>query len=300
MSRFKAPSSMELLLDAMCNVFGAVLFASILIGGMSVSRELAGRGDQVDSEAFNAMRAQSRLLDEQLKASAMELDMLQSLAGDSPAAHVGKRDLGLQQRAAATVAAANDLALELNDLQRKLSLKRRELLQGRKFQDAADSRTPDDLAAEEKQLEQQLAKVTDRSWALPEKVVDPKLTPWRYLIAADEFFLIGSNAHIRYGRSNNNALEIKRFAYGENEFFRLIKQPGKGIAYSEAELLAQLENVDRQEHYIELLVEADAVARAAVIVQLLRQNNFLYNWRIVPESGALLRTGKRRNYEMVR
>ena len=153
-----------------------------------------------------------------------------------------------------------------------------------------------DITVLEAQIKQSSAAKLD----LPETFKSKSLTPWRWLLSSDEFFCIGSNKHIRYGRERNKTIEITRFNYNGSDFFKIIKQPGQGMAYSSEMLASQLENVDRKQHYIEILAEPDAVYRAAGVIDFLRRNNYLYNWRIVPESGAMLRTGTRRYYEVVR
>ena len=47
----KNSDSTDLLLDAMCNVFGVVLLVAIIIGGLSISRQIIS-GGSIDREAM--------------------------------------------------------------------------------------------------------------------------------------------------------------------------------------------------------------------------------------------------------
>ena len=116
------PSSMELLLDAMCNVFGAVLFMAILIGGVSVSNHLTGNQDQIDADLIERQRERLKTLESQLKLVDMELALQQnSFADDDNTGILQKNAQTLQNQFRQQVHSSNLLAEKIENLQNQIS-----------------------------------------------------------------------------------------------------------------------------------------------------------------------------------
>ena len=295
---FTPPSSMELLLDAMCNVFGAVLFAAILIGGVSIARNLALTEDQVDAAAFAAAQAELQLLNDQLKTVNMECELLNNLPKNPRTA--SSLNTSLQKRCNDLIRQLNLLASELEKLSREVDSMQQDLSLAQKF--ASNIPQNRQLLLEHKN---QLLYQLENSHAAPLEISSlqytDKLQPWRLLVTSQEIFVIGSNHHIRSRNSIDNAVEIKVFDFNDFDYFQLRKRSGSGIALSDFVLNeSTLPPVDNQQYFIEILTEPDAIRECALLLKSLRADRWAYHWRIVPADGIILSTGTGSKYEMVR
>ena len=113
---FEPPSSMELLLDAMCNVFGAVLFMAILVGGVSVIRNLMPQSG-VDPVQLEQQKQTVKTRRSELELLQQRCAFIESMPG------IGEdelKNLPPETDIKKLVSCINDLTAELNDLQQKL------------------------------------------------------------------------------------------------------------------------------------------------------------------------------------
>ena len=300
--KFVPPGSLDLLLDAMCNVFGSVLVLAILIGGTTVSRQLSSGPDSVDPALFSEARQTVNMLKIQLKNADLEYQTLQELADKNipdslPVAPE------IKQKQLQAIAELNDLALELQRLKNRHDQLQKQLKKADQLKNAPDP------AAQQKALDLELQKIREQQSATPPRRLElPQLykisglQPWRLLISPQELFVIGSDQDIRrrIGRSQaDNGISVQAFTLNNYDFFLLRKQDGLGIKLSgQSTENLPLPPASQTGCFIELLVEPGAIAQAAAIMEILRAGNYFTNWRIISSEGAVLRTSQRREHEV--
>lgn len=292
MKRFRPPASMDLLLDAMCNVFGAVLLAAILIGGLSSVKKLAAPSGGIDRKLFEQKSRELQKLQTELETLQLELSILNAIAPDAPqkSAALDQNKLARYRR---QVISANTLADEIESKQLLLRQKQSDRQLQKKFTEA-------ELDREIKKLAGKLA-IAPEPEKLPVKSYTDSLQPWRILVKKTHFFNIGSNLMIRRLSPPDNAVKIKSFKLDDEEFFHIRALPEKGVEIDSFDLgKLQIAPGTFDRYFVELLVEYDAVSSAALLVKKLRQNNILYHWRTIPPEGALLRTAQEGRYEVSR
>ena len=125
------------------------------------------------------------------------------------------------------------------------------------------------------------------------------MVPWRILIDADKFYIIGTNQDIYQGSTANSAVSITSFRQNGYRFFRIVGRLEKGVPLQELNIQKNLPPADnRKAYFVELLTTPDAVSAASGIIDGLRQKNIPFSWRIVPENGVMLRTAEEGNYEV--
>ncbi|MBE6379488.1 MAG: hypothetical protein E7047_00990 [Lentisphaerae bacterium] len=293
---FTVPSSLDLLLDAMCNVFGAVLFAAILLGGSSVAERLSGNSNMVDKAAFDRLQTELEVTEDQLKALNMEYAILQNLA---PVAEAQTQaDQQLQQRYRQQTERANALAAELETMQTELDKLRRQQAVLQRWQGKSDELSRY-LAAEQSKLQTQLKHTDIERVKLPELSGVNGQEPWWLLVTSNEIFVIGSNKHVRDLQSSGGGIRINMVSQDGEDYYKLRKLPGQGIKLNEFDFkkMAMPENQDKK-FFPALLCEPDATANCALLIRELRRSQISYFWKIVPGNGAFLRTAREAKYEV--
>lgn len=287
------PDSLELLLDAMCNIFGAVLLLAIVLGGVTTGQKLLDPEQYIDAQKLKAAQQELVFLQTQLKNLQLESSLLTSLP--PPDTATGKTDNTLQERYRAAAQTANQLADNIERSQQKL----RQLHRERQLLANADRPgSTQALQTEISQLKKSLQQLPGQPGQLPLAVPVKNRQPWRLLLTAQKLFLIGSNQQLRTAADTVGEVTVKRFSAHGHTFYRLNPLPDKGhTAENFQHSLPRLLPDDRQNYFIEILATPDAVALTAQLLEILRQNQWSYFWRIVPDSGAILRTAERSNYE---
>ena len=295
------PSSMELLLDAMCNVFGAVLFMAILIGGVSVSNQLAGNQEQVEADLIERQRERLKTLDSQLKVVDMELALQQNaLPDDDNTGILQKNAQTLQNQFRQQVHSGNLLAEKIENLQNEYIRNQQKLEQLAPYTGDLQNNLQK-IAAEKSMLRSALAGTAPTAYTPPSVGSESAFEPWRLLVTAGEIFVLGSNSDIRSGGLKKDSVSINYLHEAGTEYFAIRKKSGKGINLHNFSLRAmELPANDGKKYFVELLVEPDAVAASAKLIWELRQNNLAYNWRIISSDGTTLRSSTGRAYEVAR
>ena len=281
---FNTPDSMDLLLDAMCNVFGAVMLAAIIIGGTAAGKYLYEKDDTVDIQKFQHAQEELRLLDQQIKAVQTEKQLLSTLplapAKQSPAHARNLRHYRL------LAMQANTLADEIESLQRQLAGERTRQMQLKKY-------SLNELQTMLLQVQSELKKPAEKAaLKIPARHQSATLQPWRLLVSKQAVYVIGSNRMIRQGIYKNSQVKVTAFQFKGNEFYCIVKRHGHGIDHQQLSFQAIAPAGDISKYFIELLVEPDAIAQCAWPLRQLRAKQMLYNWRTVPADGAVLRSGK--------
>ena len=294
----QTPSSMELLLDAMCNVFGAVLFAAILLGGASAAKKLQDGAGGVPESQYQQTLRQLKLQSDQLQAVNMEYDLLTALHGNAP---VEKSADNMQtvQAYQQQVKRANSLAEELEKLQTRVNKLRRQLELLNQYKH--DPQALKKLTAAQEKLQQDLKNHRTEKVKLPELHNVSDQEPWWLLVTADEIFVIGSNQHVRKLQSAVPGARISMLEHAGEMVYHIVKTPGQGIKLSEFDFsMIALPESGSKTFVPGLLCEADATAHCALLIRELRRSNVNYLWQIVPDSGAVLRSSERSGYEVAR
>lgn len=280
----KTPDSLELLLDAMCNVFGAVLFMAILFGGISVSREIAEDADAVKSSQIRQAENELKLLTSQIRSVQMEYDLLAPLKVENMNGNAAVQPM-LREQYRQALTQVNALADRLETMQtEKLQYEQENALIG-KYAAAADG--SNQLQEEIRRLEKRIIEnvLPENETFMRRKTFD--LQPWRILIADNAVYLIGANTDIRR-RSSQGAVNIKYLQSGNDDFYYITKKNGCGIPLGELDVRSVLPPGNG--YFVELLVEPDGVSAAAQLLRVIRSQKLFYNWKIVPHEGSLLRT----------
>ena len=295
------PSSMELLLDAMCNVFGAVLFMAILIGGISVAENLSDNQEKVPADKIIQQQERLKTLASQLKVADMELALADNYRNDNTADQPHLRQTRQLQ------SQLKDQVHEANLLAEKIDTLKRSYLNNAQFLELINPYRQDPanglrkLAEEKAALQAELAKTAAGEFTPPTLQQSATLEPWRLLISSSEIFVLGSNSNIRSGGAKKESVSVKYLNENNYEYFTIKKQPGKGIKLEDFSLRTmELPSDGAEKYFVELLVEPDAVDTAARLIWELRKNQLAYNWRIVSRDGATLRSSTRRSYEVAR
>ena len=265
--------SMELLLDAMCNVFGAVLLTAILIGGAETVKSIANPAGMVDKKLYLQAQKELQLLESRQKVADLEKTMLQALPAPPAAPPDNTEQLLLQQY--------RQKAAELNDLAQKIESLERTAAENKALLEFA--RLPGNPAPEVPPANELTLSGSRRTAGLQ---------PWRLLVTPQGIHVIGSNKMIRQGSNRNSAVEIKHFETAGNDFYRITAKPARAIKAEDFKLELPEESPELKHpgYFAELLVHEQASAQAAWIIKNLRQNNIPYHWRFVSHNGALLRT----------
>ena len=294
MKRFLQDSdSTDLLLDAMCNIFGVVLIVAIAIGGVSISQKLS-TPDKISRRTMQELQSKCSLQTTQLAAARSQRELLQELAKKIPATprqESSYRDL---------IQLHSHWQEQVNDLADRIESADRQLAQAQ----ALGERLNNSNEAQERQLidhyNKALQQQSDSQILTYGKVQTSSLQPWRVLVDKEKFYIIGTNQDI-YRRSSNDdqAVKISSFKQGRTRFFHISKRPEKGIDLREFSCRTTLPPPEKmKDHFVEIFSESDAVASAAFIIGKLRERKILIAWRTVPETGAVLRTAEQGIYEV--
>lgn len=286
--------STDLLLDAMCNVFGVVLLIALVFGGISISRKISSP-DKISRETLQKAQSESALLNSQIRAAQAQRELLQKLSGKSNA---GQSELAvdktLEREHRLLLDKVNGLADRIEELDRQLFYEKN---YGERLSNSSVAQEKDLIAQYNNSLKQN----KDSRMVLYGSARVNKLQPWRLLVDAEKFYIIGSNRDIYLNNRIGSAVKINSFKQGPHRFFRIEKLPEKGCGLQEFSLeKLALPSGDRAGYFVELLVEPDAVAAAADIIAELRRENILFAWRIISGKSAVLRTAERGDYEVSR
>ena len=286
---------MELLLDAMCNVFGAVLFMAILVGGVSVVSNLMPQSGvdpaQLEQQKQTVKTRRSEL--ELLQQRCAFIESMPRLEDDE------LKKLPPETDVRKLVICINDLTAELNALQQKLVRQQQRSKYLKSIM--ADRRSAEKLSEKHAQLQQLCEQTQAAVWDFTSLRQTGELEPWRVLLTSKEIFIIGANKHIHQRSAVGRGVDITVFRDGEADYFYLTGQPGKGIALQDFTLQKlALPSEEQHKYFIEILTGADCTDRASQLIKALRKHDLAYHWRTVPANGATLRSSNRRKYEVAR
>ncbi|MBE6402638.1 MAG: hypothetical protein IKD10_08120 [Lentisphaeria bacterium] len=286
--------STELLLDAMCNIFGVVLITAIAIGGVTISQKFSDPG-KISKQSMQELQSKSSLQATQLAAARSQREILQELAKNIPVntpEDSGKQLLDQQYR---------QLLDRVNTLADRIEAADRQLAQAQAVEERLNNSSEEKerllIARYREALEQKSGQAVQTFG----KVRANSLKPWRILVDKEKFYTIGSNQDIYRGSTNDSAVEIKSFKQGKVRCFHITKRPEKGRSLQEfscERVLPPAEKMD--EYFVEVLSESDAVASGAFIIGKLRKKKLYIAWKTVSGKGAVLRTAEQGIYEVSR
>ena len=278
--------SIDLLLDAMCNVFGVVLLMAIILGGISASRQITS-SDRIDSRQMQQAQNESALLASQLQAAQSQRELLQSLLGKSDlSGGLVPIDHSLQDKHRKLVIEVNKYADKIEDISSRIAKEKM-------FQARLKNSSVEQEKALIARLKNTLAAGGDTPVAAYGLAPAKHLTPWRIMIDPEKFYIIGTNQDIYQGGAENSGVTVSSFKYGKIRFFQIRKVPDKGFLLQD---FSPDRLIDQDKNFVELSVTGNAIAAAAAVIAELRKHNIAFIWQIVPEEGMLLRTAERGNY----
>ena len=286
--------STDLLLDAMCNVFGVVLIIAVAIGGVTISQKISDPGKVSEAE-LQDISSSCALQSGKLAAARSQRELLQSLLAKTPGA------VGSKAHSQTINQHHSQLLDTVNNLADRIEAEDRKLLQALTLEERLTNSSEAEERARIARYSEALKQQNNIILPAYGKTAAKSLKPWRLLVDKDKFYIIGSNQDIYRGSDENSAVEINSFKQGKTRFFHIRKRPEKGIVlqdFSCAQTLPPPEQM--KEYFIEISSETDAVAAAAFIISKLRQQNICFFWRTVPEHGAVLKTAEQGNYEVSR
>ena len=286
--------STDLLLDAMCNVFGVVLLLALVFGGISIANKISSP-DKVSRETVEKAQSENTLLVRQLQTARAQKELLQKLSGKTEA---DRGDLAvdktLEREHRLLLNKVNSLADQIEELDRQLFYEKN---YGERLGNSSVAQEKDLIAQYNNSLKQN----EESGVVLYGSARTKNMQPWRLLVDAEKFYIIGSNRDIYLNNRIGSAVKINSFKQGPHRFFRIEKLPEKGCGLQEFSLeKLALPSGDRAGYFVELLVEPDAVAAAADIIAELRRESILFAWRIISGKSAVLRTAERGDYEVSR
>lgn len=287
----KNSDSTDLLLDAMCNVFGVVLLVAIIIGGLSISRQIIS-GGSIDREAIEQAQKEYALLTSQLKSAQVRRQLLQDLqTGANSGSETVKIDRKLEAHQQQLIIKANILADKIETLDRAVIAEK-----------ALQNRLKTSSIDREKEFIHKINQVLAKEKNTPATVYGvsstDSLAPLRFIVDNEKIYYIGSNQDIYQGSTEKSAVNIRPFKQSGHRFFHISKRPDKGIKLEDFSVSDRLHSIPPDQYFVELSVESNAVAAAAGIITQLRQSNVPFAWRIIPEDGTVLRTAGKGNYEV--
>lgn len=290
--------SMDLLLDAMCNVFGAVLFLAILLGGIKIASDMQNDSGTVSRAEYDKLAARQALLKDQLHAAEKEYTLLAALSIPQDVQQL-KIDPKLLENYQKQTAKVNALADRIEHTQKQLAAAQKRL-KIKQYLSKNPGKAQAELDSEIARLQKLLAEIPAEKIA--EQIITRSNTkqPFRILLTCRKVYLIGSNRDIRLGSSNDSDVTIKLYRRDASELFHITKRPEKGIKLENFSLdMLPFSPEEYKDHFVEILVEDDAIAQTAVLLKLLRSRNISYNWRTVSRYGANLHSQTGAVYEVV-
>ena len=266
--------SLDLLLDAMCNMLGGViflaLFAALLLTLPAPEKE---RGAKPDSRS-EAELAQS------LAALRERAAFLRALRPETET----EEEAGAERRLRDECAGAEAEYRTLLDRRRRRQAARERAARERQLREDFLALSPAERECELARLRDENLRLRREIAALPAKpwVFAPTtrsaLQPWRLILADGRLYRLGDNAAVRRGGS----AEVRAEGLRRNgqEYWMLRVEPGKGTPCADFPWEAWSETVPRERYFIELLVLPGDVAGAAAVREELRRLGFRQSWRV--------------------
>lgn len=274
--------SLDLLLDAMCNMLGGVIFLSLfsaLLLSVPAPEPKGGAAFDARSEAELAQSLAA------LRERAALLEALQTPeTPDDP-----EQEESLRRACAAAEKEYRALLAE----QRRRRSEREERERERRLREAFPARTPAERERElarlrtlEHDLRSALAALPRKPWvfAPPDRAA---LRPWRLILADGRLYRLGDNAAVRAGGSGEVRAEAVRRA--GREYWMLRPEPDKGVFLADFPWDAWRETLPREGSFVELLVLPGDIAGAAAVREELRRRGVPQSWCVRdPENLALV------------
>jgi len=274
--------SLDLLLDAMCNMLGGVIFLALFAALLLSVPE----PEQVRETAATERSEQELLMS--MTALRERGDLLRALQPEHEAVAETATERQLLDACGQVEKEYRALLAELHRRRSEHERAGRERRQHEEFQ----QRTPAERERELARLRNANAQLRREIAALPAKpwVFAPgsrsELAPWRLILADGRLYRLGDNAAVRGGGSEEVRTEAVRYA--GREYWMLRLEPGKGVLREDFDWRAWSEAVPRDRYFVELLTFPGDIAGAAAVREEVRRLGFRQNWRVrSPETLAL-------------
>ena len=293
MRKFQSPGSLELLLDAMCNVFGVVLLTAIFIGGAAAFKRLTAPDGTVERKVFEQLANEYVMLQQETENAILEINISSALANTTKSPAVLPDDEKSAEFCRRQAQKANELAGRIENAQKKVDQLRKDFA----FQKKVSIKT---LDSKIKALAEKIADPDNSAGVkeLPVRIDAGKLQPWRVIVSAGKLYNAGSNAMIRRTGSASGDVKIKSFRLDGMDFYRLEKVPERGVVIEKFALeYLQIPENEKGRYFIEIMAEDNAVSASVPVLHKVRSGNYFYNYRVVPQNGVILRTDAGGRYE---
>ena len=295
MRKFQSPGSLELLLDAMCNVFGVVLLAAIFIGGAATYKRLTAPGETVERKVFEQLANEYVMLQQETENAVLEINILSAFSSTAESSARQPDDEKSVELCRQQAQCANELADRIETAQKNVNQLKKDLA----FLEKVKMET---LDAKINELAGKSAGTDGAAVnAAPVRIDAGKLRPWRVIVSSGKLYNVGNNAMIRRTGSVSGDVKIKSFRLDGMEFYRVEKIPEQGVAVENFNLeYLQIPENEKERCFIEIMAEDNAVSPSALVLHKVRSGNYFYNYRVIPQNGVILRTDAGGKYEVAR
>ena len=283
--------SLDLLLDAMCNMLGGVIFlalfaALILFAPASPRRNAAGTDSRTERElavSLEALRGRAALLRE--------------LAPEHPLPSDAGEERQLRE---ACRRAEQEFRTLQNEWERRRAARERAGREQRLREDFRE-RTPAErerelarLRSANDDLRREIAALPAKPWVFAPPARST-LQPWRLVLADGKLYRLGDNAAVRSGGSAEVRAEAVRRAGGV--YWMLRPEPGRGVPWRDFDWQEWSRTVPRDRCFVELLTLPGDIAGAAAVREELRRLGFQQHWCVRDPENLALTTRKDGVYE---
>lgn len=304
---FRHPDdSLDLLLDAMCNMFGGIMFIALLVVVIAAAAP-ARRPAQPLPDRAAALR-KLRLLSDRTAALRKQNELSRRLApaADRTAASDGEGPAEAEAEAVARYRAlerqCRGLATELRQLRsanRQQGDRNREKADYAAWPEARKPAEIERLKAHNARLRGEIAALPMEAWvfAPPEKT---DLRPWRMILAGNRLYPVGDNAAVRRGGGPDSPVAIAYRRYDRTDYWQLAPRPGRGIPLAEFDWRKWAAAVSPQRYFPELLTDPGDLAGAAAVRRELRRLGYRQNFQVRRPEELVLAAREGEDYEASR
>lgn len=284
-------SSLELLLDTMCNTFGGIMFIAILLVILCSMTDFANQKEKniqsnMTPQQVEELKAKIRLKKKRLDIALKEIKM--------PATMINSKEVKLildYQHLKIQLANANIekiiLADDLkNDIQKQNQIETQSIIDSQTLRENEKKMRKLELENSKLKLKIRIAKNTTIPGGIsPPTAKDTNKQPTFAVIKSNRLYLLCKSSPVNaYGFNKNafsNSLEL--FFSNNNRVVRFIPKAGHGkLINNDILIKKEIKNIYKifpsNRYFISFLVHADSINSFIGIRKYLHKNNYSYAW----------------------